>query len=392
MARKTLWIDIDDVGWWFYFTDSTMRIPNIRKMMAHGRTFLNFWSGPLCSNFRGQRETGLYPHRPNNLMGNVIDPTDTYSLPTGHAGLLAKCIPDAEQIGKWHLAKYVDTSNHRADCGYVRWAGAAGNLIDGGYSDWIKVVGQAGLGVTTFVSDHYVTLDTAADILDAIEREVPFICASFNAPHNRFHTPPRALHSYELPLSTTTQQVKAMMEALDKCLGRVMYAALKAGYIIGLGGDNGTTQEFGGEKGSFTQRGMHSPLVWRGPGIPEGTTSTSLVSAVDLYATLIELAEGTLTGGEDSVSFADDIFGGTFVGKQFNKCDGWSNNGNLPVESDWTRAVRDERYKLIVPGTQPHLFYDLELDPDEDNPLDIDNLDTDVQAHYDAILAEVPTL
>ena len=125
------------------------------------------------------------------------------------------------------------------------------------------------------------------------------------------------------------------------------------------------------------------PLLIAGPGIPRGETREGIVGAVDLYATICELA-GSPERPRDSVSFAPQIFSSEATPARdmlyaerfaFN-FDGVCSDFYRSKPTRHMRVVRDERFKLIRTrwnqvGCRVNQLelYDLVLDPFEENNL-----------------------
>src|SRR5690606_9976818 len=125
----------------------------------------------------------------------------------------------------------------------------------------------------------------------------PWLCVlAFNAPHSPFHAPPAALHSYNLAGANSRLRYKAMIEAMDTEIGR-MIAGLGAAAdntVIVFIGDNGTPQQviespYTTYKGQVYEGGVLVPLIVKGPGVVGGREVFDLVHGVDLFATIAEL-------------------------------------------------------------------------------------------------------
>ncbi|MHC5212741.1 MAG: sulfatase-like hydrolase/transferase, partial [Planctomycetota bacterium] len=119
--------------------------------------------------------------------------------------------------------------------------------------------------------------------------------------------PPSHLHSVDLsaaasPAETPTPYYRAMVEALDTELGRLLDGlgpALQSRTTVVFLGDNGTPGEVSSRpfakdhaKGTLYEGGVNVPLIVTGPRVKvPGTESIALVSVTDLFATVAEIAK-----------------------------------------------------------------------------------------------------
>lgn len=374
--------------------------PNLDALAAAGALYRNAWANPVCSPTRAALMTGRHGFR-TGIGGIAVPQGPGLSLAeeilpevlTGYASAF---------LGKWHLAGNLGDL-HPNQSGFGHFAGTVrGSVPD--YSSWIKVTDGQSAPTTT-----YATTDVADGAVAAIQSlaEPWLVVASFHAPHTPFHEPPAALCPVGACSGVLCEgspqggpaRARAMTEALDTELGRVL-AALDArdpdAWVFFLG-DNGTAgmavlppHTSAHAKGTLYEGGVNVPLLVRGPGVVPGERA-ALVSAVDLFATLAELA-GVPGATEDSVSlvstFADPASPG---GRETVYAESFSPNGASPPFPDHTRAVRDARYKLIRSTAGPDELYDLLVDPFETNDL-LPALTPEQQAAYDALHARLVAL
>ncbi len=372
--------------------------PTINGLAANGVLFRNAYSQPVCSPTRAQILTGRQAYR--NGMGHIVGPSfvnpELFSLPTEEI-TLPELLDDATgglfahaAIGKWHLHEGLGFETAPNDAGFSHFAGTPTNLgfDPTGYFNWVKVING-----TVSVSTNYATTDQVDEALAWISTAPePWLCyLSFSAAHFPLHVPPAGLHTQDFtgvgPSDVEPRPYyKAMIEAMDTELGRL---------LTGMGGlvdrtnvffltDNGSLNEavippFDPFKAKTTlyQGGVNVPFIVSGPVVGQpGTESTALVGAIDLFATIAELAGVSLPSelppgyALDSVSIVpqlqdsstpshrDTVFAQIFAPL-----------GSGPYTLDGY-MIRDERYKLIrvfTPGLPgyPQEFYDLQADPFE---------------------------
>lgn len=315
-------------------------------------------------------------------------------------------------VGKWHLANDENGAlEHTAVVGFDHYAGSYNGGGVESYFAWSKVVdGEVTEGQTGYVTTE--TVNDAVAWLDGNDPDKPWLLwVAFNAPHSPYAPPPSNLVSQATAAKLADPDVAnhtvyaAMIEAMDTEIGRLLSSIdpdeLANTYVIFLG-DNGTPNEmttppFSGNraKGTVYQGGVNVPFVVTGPGLNAGAISQSLANSVDLYATILDLA-GTAHDAEldnvvlDAVSLAPiladpaakvrsfvyaDVFGATRAG----------------VANE--RAIRDERFKLVIDlQLDTAEFYDLSMDPYEQDDLLQEALSDEAQAGFDALVARIEAL
>jgi arylsulfatase A-like enzyme len=386
---------------------SPAKTPVIKKLADGGVLFRNAWATPGCSPTRAMILTGRYGFRTG--IGRSI----TYSNSPVELSVDEHTIADAVRhvgyrtaiVGKWHLGcAAISGPTHALALGFEHHLGTVENLPNedgsGAYYDWQKDTDGA---LSECV--HYATTQQVDDAIDTIHGwgDQPwFLWLAFNAAHAPYHKPPSSLQSYQLPdncLDDIPSTDRAMLSAADTELGRLlknMDPAVLARTVIIVIGDNGTSQECvlppfvkGKSKATLYEGGVNVPLIVKGPGIAVGAECAGLVSLVDLFDTIAELAGSNTPWGIDSMSlvpyFSDPEQPSM---RPWVYSEAFGPNGLLPHYVDDRRAVRDERYKLIVwqqgqvvPEKQE--FFDLWADKWERFPIALDQLTPEQQAAYD---------
>ena len=373
--------------------------PTIDALAQTGVLFRNAWSNPLCSPTRATIQTGRYAFRTGigHLVTNGSQPLvfDEVTLPemldAGGAGYAHAA------FGKWHLGN-VDVGGPLAPnlAGYDHFVGTEQNFVgDYGYYHWPKI--ENGF---ESISARYATIDNVDDAADWIDvAPEPWLCyIAFNAPHSPFHRPPKELHSVVLPDIEDVRRspnpfYRAACESMDAEILRLFtlmgdkYDRTNIFFI----GDNGTPHDatippFDPSHAKLTpyEGGINGPFIISGPAVTQpGRESDALISTVDVYKTVTELAGLSHLPPQspvDSVSlvpYLDDpdqesvrptVFSEFFLPDLENPRVMW-------------RMIRDNRYKLIVRGGQQdgRELYDLQQDPFErknlmDEPLTPDQM------------------
>jgi arylsulfatase A-like enzyme len=153
----------------------------------------------------------------------------------------------------------------------------------------------------------------------------------------------------------------ACITSIDGHIGRLLQALEQLGELdntlIVFTSDNGLAIGSHGLMGkqNLYEDGMKVPLLFRGPGIPQGQ-SQALVYLLDVFPTLCELAGTQVAAEVDGQSLVPVIRGQTPTVR----------DTLFLSYRDVQRAVRDERWKLIVyPKVKVRQLFDLQSDPYE---------------------------
>jgi len=162
-----------------------------------------------------------------------------------------------------------------------------------------------------------------------------------------------------------TAEYYAVITGLDENIGRVLAALREAGEeqntIVIFSSDQGIALGSHGLMGkqNLYDPSMKAPLLFAGPGIPHGESS-ALVYLLDIFPTVLDLVGAPQPQGIDGRSFRA-AFGSPAAGGRESLYLGYR---------QCQRAVRDERYKLILyPQINRVQLFDLRDDPFEKRDL-----------------------
>ena len=389
-------------------------MPNLELLSANGLRFTNAYSQPVCAPTRASIITGRYGSR-----NGVGHPTGSGTLPLSELTLpeifTAQSSPYSTAcIGKWHLGGGGGGgANGPADiAGWPEFRGFYTNIRN--YFDWEKVVNG-----TTTNSTTYATTEQVNDTIDFIgEQNSPwFVWLAFSAPHSPYHNPPADLHDYPTYPTNAAGTVtggnrrnayEASLQAFDTELGRLLETVDLNRTNVILIGDNGTPGNViqapfddAHSKDTLYEGGIRVPLIAIGPDIPTTGTTDEIVHCVDLFSTILDLADIDVASATASVDIIDSkslvpIFNGA---DDTERCIVAERHTTTVTPEGTGRSLRLAShfdYKLIAFGdpttaTGPTTFemYDVTTDANEQTPLTLPPTAADPHFEaYQALLAK----
>ena len=328
-----------------YGWDPALPSPNLDRLAAEGVRFENhFCTAPYCSPSRGGIITGRYPHV-NGLMGLV---NLGWDIPDSNAFLpaeLKRAGYDTALYGLQHVAE------------------DAGRL---GY-DHVSERGTYGCrAVAPMVVDHLKRLS-------ARPSRPFFIEVGFSEVHRRFggleQLPVREEDVCPLPYLKDTPGLRMDMamfyeniRRMDRAVGEILDALSASGLagntLVIFTTDHGIA--FPRAKATLYDTGIRTTLLMRWPnGMKGGRTITALLSNVDMFPTLMEIANGSPPEGCDGQSFLGVLEGDCAEGRSAVFAE------KNTSRDDIKRCIRTNRYKYIrnySEGPQLLLPTDMSMD------------------------------
>lgn len=368
-----------------------IKTPHIDKLAAAGFSFRGNYvfggnSGAVCVPSRAMLMSGrTWFHVDHSL-------TNARLLPE----LLKENGYTTFASGKWH----------NGERSWLRAFQQGKNIMFGGMSDHTRVpvrnLEPDGKLTTQSIGEKFSSelfADAAIEFLQSHDKGRPFFAyVAFTAPHDPRMPPPafremyyrsrpplpanflpqlpfdngmiRDLRDEDLAAWPRTEAVirdqlaeyYGLITHLDGQVGRILDALNQTGQskntIVIYAADNGLALGSHGLLGkqNVFEHSMRVPLIFAGPGIPQGKSTAAFTYLLDIFPTLCDVAGIPLPPGLEGESLRPL----------------WDGTRNRIRDSvflpflEIQRAVRDERWKLIVyPKITSLQLFDLQSDPDE---------------------------
>lgn len=367
------------------------------EIPADAHKELEFWpSGPIPAGVDGTARS-LPPGIPmpkGPARDELMLPAILKSLPADYA---------TAAIGKWHLADMNNGSlDHPTQAGFDYFSGAMYGSPRS-YFAWRHVENGKLTAETGYIDRRAV--DDAKKWIARQQERPWFVWLGFTSPHTPLHLPPRELlHSdaRNLDPDDVSQQnaqpyLFAQIEAMDTLIGDLLDSMSRAtldNTIVIFLGDNGTSRwaqpppprDPMRVKMTVYEGGVAVPLIIAGPGVDSGQVRRPVAHVVDLFATIIEIAGGTVAEAVpgdiviDAVSIKPLLSGSVDPGMR-----DWVMT-EIKFGGTQSRAIRNERYKLILQNSLQE-FYDLANDPNEKDALDQESLSQTETDNYEQLRA-----
>lgn len=371
-----------------------IQTPNLDRLVRRGFSFRNNYcfgsnSGAVCVPSRAMLLSGrTWFDVKANLDGAPLLPE-----------LLRQAGYTTFATGKWH----------NGEPSLIRAFPDARSVFLGGMNDHTKVpLADVTAGkvhhrriAEKFSSEQFA--DAAITFLRSQKGDRPFFCyVAFTAPHDPRNPPERYRQMYykrrpplppnfrPLPafdngftknvrdenlagyprtkedISDQLCEYYGLITHLDEQVGRILQTLEESGQakntLVIYTADHGLAMGSHGLLGkqSLYEHSMKCPLIVAGPDVPQGKSSEAFTYLFDLCPTLLDLV-----GAKRPAMLAGESLRPLWTGKKSQLRD----SVFLPY-SDLMRAIRDERWKLIVyPPINHRELFDLKADPAETSNL-----------------------
>lgn len=333
----------DDMNWddCGAYGHPAIRTPNIDALAADGLLFQHaYLTTNSCSPSRSSILTGQYPHNTGAEQLHWPLPAQSRTVAEELQGLGYY----TAAAGKWHLGDAVRSHFDR-----IYEASTAGFVLPSGKD------GQPGKMVAAQPSG----CEDWEQALDDRPRDKPFfLWLAALDPHREYTPgalqPPHQLSDVIVPahlpdtpavredLRLYYDEIGRLDGYVGKVVAKLKEQAVDENTLIVFISDNG--RPFPRDKTTLYDGGIRTPWICRWPQrIPAGVTTTSLVSAVDIAATFLEVAGGDKSAlGGTGKSFAGVLEDSTLEYREYAFAeDHWHDY------EDHARCVMDQRFKLI---------------------------------------------
>lgn len=362
--------------------------PHMDQLFKEGMKFNFFYANsPVCSPTRASLITGLYPdkagvpgvirtHAENSwgyLNPKAVTIADKFKEGGYHTAI----------IGKWHLG--LEKPNIPSMRGFDLFKGYLGDMMDDYWTHRRHGINYMRHNEQEIDPDGHATDIFSRWAIEYINdygsAEKPFfLYLAYNAPHFPVQPPEGWLEKVKNrapELSEGRAKLVAFIEHLDHGIGTVIDALKKNGVyentVIVFTSDNGGLLRDEANNGplrdgkqSVYEGGLRVPttIVWKDH-IISGSSTDYRAATMDLYPTLLEIADINIKHNIDGVSFLQVLRGET-VGDMdrllyFTRREGGSRYGGLTIQ-----AVQLNDWKLLQNSPfESQELYNLREDPYE---------------------------
>ncbi len=390
----------DDLGWRQLgcYGSGYYESPNIDRLAAQGMRFTDAYAAcPVCSPTRASIMTGKYParlHLTDFIKGGRPPKDSPLAHPVWQKHLPLEEVTIAEALkregyetasfGKWHLSQ--DKMPPKSLPFNPDKQGFDEHFVTYKPSGGMKQEWQ-----TPEDDGHNVDLITRKSLAFMEDnRDKPFfLYVSHNTIHNPLMEREAAVDRFRdkagSELAENNPIIGAMIERLDRSVGVLMAKLdeleLADDTVFVFFSDNGGLEKEAAQtplrsgKANLYEGGIRVPLIVRWPGhVRVGTLNGSLVSSVDMFPTLLEMAGSSKTyDAIDGVSIVSALTQGTTLKREAIY---WHYPHYHSAGTGPSGAVRMGKYKLIewyeplLLGREKQVeLYDLDQDLGESRDL-----------------------
>jgi arylsulfatase A-like enzyme len=357
-----------------------LKTPHLDALARSGVVAKNGYStAPQCVPSRGGLLTGRFQGRFD--LDNNGSALDGFNQQTTIAERLRDAGYATAQFGKWHLGPTTEISMHGFQHVFSQNAQRP-------FSANITLDGED-LPMGDLSPDEYhidACSKSAAAIIERYHDQPFFLYLAFRAPHTPLDAPQSYKDRFPGEMPERRRAALGMLAAVDDGVGLITGTLAKHGLtektLIFFIGDNGAplkihkidsplqgdaggwdgslNDPLNGEKGMLAEGGMHVPFLIAWPGtIPGGQVYEHPVSALDVAATAVELANVKVKPGELDGTNLIPFLKGEAKGAPHEAL-----HWRWMAQS----AIREGNWKLLRGGEREYL-YDLATDPGEKHNL-----------------------
>ncbi len=373
----------DDLGWKDTgFQGSEGRTPNLDQLCREGVRLERLYAMPLCSPTRAGLMTGRHPVR-LGLGYTVVRPWSTYGLPPGEttiAEVFRQAGYQTAAVGKWHLG-HANKAHLPTSRGFDYFYGHLNGAIDYSTHDRDGGIDWQRDGVSVREKGYSTDLLAAGADRWIAERDRQrpfFLYIPWNAPHSPLQAPEGLLAGYAHVTDPKRRTYLAMVESMDRGIGRVLMRLEKDGLaentIVLFLSDNGGPRNAGADNGPLRmgkstvfEGGIRVPGLVRWPGRLKPGSCTQLMTVWDVLPTL-SAASGIACKTRQPL---DGINCWPVICQEKAPIERKNIFFSVqPERGPRQHAVRDGEWKLVQIGSSPvetpkQMLFDVEKDPGE---------------------------
>lgn len=350
----------DDLGWADVgFHNSEIRTPHIDSLAERGATLDQFYVQPTCTPTRIALMTGRYPFRCGGHIRVLRAHHKHGAAPDDR--FLSEALHDVGYTtaitGKWHLGlarRAYWPASRGFDIQYGHLGGAIDYFSHTGYGslDWYDT-NQMPLQEEGYSTDLIGAKACEIVKQHPFDSHPLFLYVPFNAPHTPRQAKEKDVAEYAHIKNKARRIHAAMVTAMDRQMGAVLDALEQRGVsddtLVIFASDNGGYEDAAknaplrGHKGTLYEGGVRVPACMRWPGqLEPGTVVSQSIHIVDLFPTLVGLAQGDADAGQplDGV----DVWAAIHDGDQLAPRDIIHN----VFDASGRGAIRRGDWKLIV--------------------------------------------
>ncbi len=366
----------DDLGWPYtgFMGDPVARTPNLDELAAGGTVFTQGQvPASLCRPTLQTLLSGLHPSQwtgKHSVLEERIGP-----LPTRQEVVHYRTLPRELQAvsyaswegGKMWEGRYDDAGFTH---GLANRAGQGLGIYGGNFGRTGWDTERCGPGSDAAVPCP--ALDPVRDFLDDIGDAPFFLWFAPKLPHTPFTPPPQyVLDSWQpgmpLPIAIVYGQIVWLDAVVGELLAELAARGIRDETLIVFLSDNGWEMGQGflknllHGKGTLHELGTRTPIVFHWPGrVPAGVVREDLVSAEDLFPTLLDYAGAEALPDRPGRSLRHAIETGAPVGRERVL------SHHLGIEaSDTGFFVRTAQWRYIASADGREQLYEVSVDPYE---------------------------
>ena len=414
-----VFILLDDAGWCdLGFTGNDfVETPNMDRLAGQGMRFSTAYSShPFCAPSRESMMTGQWPARTAWTKRSEVKNPDAPkpAAPYARYGAYAwtkqapQVISLAEalktkgyttgHIGKWHFATAAENVTPESEGFDVNFGGGQHvGMVKNFFSPYQGLPGNVKSKPGEYLTDR-LTDETITFIEKNKDR--PFYVQLWHyAPHAPLMAPEEVVEKYRRKMKkmdgdSLNPTYAAMIDVVDQGIGRIFQTLenldLAERTVVILTSDNGAEITLGsvpvtsvlplrGRKEYLYEGGIREPMAIYWPGHTcKGSVSDLPVNVVDLYPTILDIANVPLPTGQpvDGVSLVPLLKTGEQPELNERPMFWYELKGTAEADGSLVRAgivVRIGSWKLLKFFGYPLELYNLETDPSESDNLAAEN-------------------